>query len=164
MPRGGARPGSGRKRLTAEEKAARKAARLAAQQARVLTPQFGGVAPPSSSDPATEMAPIEEFDAPDSLTFDERQVWLRQAPHAFRNRTLTKATAVAFERYCRMVARESIEARSSAAEGPNHRGLRREINALELQFLLSPNGRPMVEPMPASPAVPVPAGLSRFRS
>lgn len=98
-------------------------------------------APPTTND----QSPIEEFDAPDSLTLEERQVWLKQAPHAFKSRTLTRSTALAFERYCRMVAREAIEAKSSAAEGPNHRGLRKEINTLELQFLLTASGRPLAE-------------------
>jgi hypothetical protein len=170
MPRGGFRPGAGRKPLTPEEKAKRKAAasaraavraaERAAERGRVLTPQVWAALP---LPPAHELPPIEAFEAPDSLTSEERQIWVTQAPFAFENRTLTKASALAFERYCRMVAKEVIESKSSAAEGPNHRGLRREINALEFQFRLTPNGRPMVEPAGAVQTQPMSA-LAKFRS
>lgn len=91
-------------------------------------------------------SPIEEFDAPDDLTADERAVWLKQAPHAFAHRTLTRATALAFERYCKIVVLERNEAKSSAVGGANHRGLLKQINAYELQFMLTPAGKPMLEP------------------
>lgn len=74
---------------------------------------------------------------------DERHVWLQQAPHACTQRTLTRATALAFERYCRIVVLEQNEAKSSGVGGANHRGLLRQINAYELQFLLTPAGKPM---------------------
>lgn len=96
--------------------------------------------------PTTNLAsPIEEFDAPDDLGMDERAVWLKQAPHAFRNRTLTRATAMAFERYCKVVILERNEAKSSGVGGANHRGLLKQINAYELQFCLIANGKPMPE-------------------
>lgn len=142
MPRGGKRPGAGRKKKA---------------PATVL--QHPSVPPPSTNYPP---APVEEFDAPDCLTAEERAVWMTQAPHAFRNGRLTKASALAFERYCRMVAREAVEAKSSAAEKPSHQKLRSDINKLELQFGLTPNGAPM--PAPASEAAAPQAGsLSRFR-
>lgn len=146
MARGGARPGAGRK-----------------PKPKVLTAQFGpsGVAPAPVIPTTNELPPIEEFDAPDSLTFEERQVWMKQAGHAFQNRTLTKATAMAFERYCRMVVRERIESLSSAAEGPNHRGLRREINTLELQFGLTANGKGIAM-VPAAQASQPESKLGRF--
>lgn len=131
MPRGGARPGAGRKpkhphlrEITA---------------AKVLTPQF---APPTTN-PAS---PVEEFDAPDDLTAEERAVWLKQSPHAFRNRTLTRSTAMSFERYCKSVVWERKEAESSARGGANHRGLLKQINSYELQFGLTASGRPIYEP------------------
>ncbi len=77
---------------------------------------------------------------------DERNVWLKQAPHAFKSRTLTRATALAFERYCKVVVLERNESKSSGVGGPNHRGLLRQLQAYELYFLLMPQGRPMVEP------------------
>jgi hypothetical protein len=88
---------------------------------------------------------MEEFDPPESLDKDERSVWDQQAPHAFRNRTLTRASALAFERYCRVVVMERNEAKSSGKGGANHRGLLRQINAYELQFVLTPCGKPMPE-------------------
>ena len=96
-------------------------------------------APPTTNG----LAPVEEFDAPDDLSRDERQVWMQQAPHAFRNRTLTRASALSFERYCKVVVMERNESKSSAAGGANHRGLLRQINAYELQFVLTPCGKPM---------------------
>lgn len=127
MPRGGRRPGSGRK----------------------PKPKTASVIPhPSSPIPTTNiLPPVEEFDAPNSLTMEERQVWMQQAPHAFSARTLTRATAMAFERYCRIVVMEKNEAKSSAAGGANHRGLLKQINAYELQFLLIPCGKPIPTPV-----------------
>lgn len=127
MPRGGRRPGAGRKPKP----------KAGSELAVVLRhPSI-----PTTNQPA----PVEEFDAPDSLTREERAVWMMQAPHAFRSRTLTRATALAFERYCRVVVLEQHEAKSSAAGGANHRGLLKQINAYELQFLLTPCGKAMQE-------------------
>jgi hypothetical protein len=142
MPRGGRRPGAGRKPK--------------ALTARVLT--HPSVPPPTTNLPS----PVEEFDAPDDLAADERAVWLNQAPHAFKRGTLTRGTAMAFERYCKVVVLERNEAKSSGIGGANHRGLLKQINAYELQFLLIPNGRPMVEPEAVPVALPV-GGLARFR-
>lgn len=86
---------------------------------------------------------IEEFEAPKHLTAEERAVWDQQAPHAFTSRTLTLASALAFERYCQVVVLERNESKSSARGGANHRGLLRQINAYELQFMLMPCGKPM---------------------
>lgn len=135
---GGRRPGSGRKK-----------------SAKVL--QHTSV-PPSTNYPE---APVEEFDAPDCLSHDERAIWLIQSPHAFRNRTLTRSTALAFERYCKAVVWERCEAASSARGGPNHRGLLKQINTYELQFMLAPCGKPLME-LPAVKAEPQSA-LSKFR-
>jgi hypothetical protein len=97
-----------------------------------------------SSVPTTDIpSPIEEFDAPNDLSIDERAVWLKQAPHAFKNRTLTRATALSFERYCKVVVLERNEAKSSGVGGSNHRGLLKQINSYELQFLLTPAGKAM---------------------
>lgn len=130
MPRGGRRVGAGRKPKIVKGY-------------RVVAP----VPPAVAAVPTTNGAsPIEEFDAPDDLTKDEREVWLKQAPHAFKSRTLTRATALAFERYCKVVVLERNEARSSGVGGANHRGLLKQLNQYELQFLLIPNGRAVSEP------------------
>jgi hypothetical protein len=139
---GGKRPGAGAKKKPKN-------------QANVL--QHPSV--PSTNYPP---APVEEFDAPDSLTAEERAVWMMQAPHAFAQRTLTKASALSFERYCKVVMMERNEAKSSGQGGSNHRGLLKQINAYELQFNLTPCGKPMPEPIPVQAAKPE-SKLSRFR-
>lgn len=124
MPRGGRRIGAGRK---PKHKAG-----------KVLQH-------PSAMVPTTnDSSPIEEFDAPDDLTAEERAIWLKQAPHAFATRTLTRATALAFERYCKVVVLERNEAKSSGVGGANHRGLLKQINVFELQFMLTPAGKAML--------------------
>lgn len=138
---GGRRPGSGRK------KGSKNPGRVLAMPA-----------PPSTNYPPE---PIEEFDAPDSLDREQRAVWLAQAPHAFQNRTLTRATALAFERYCKAVVWEAKEAESSARGGANHRGLLKQINTYELQFMLAPCGKPLADP-PKGQSQPQSA-LSKFR-
>lgn len=145
MPRGGRRPGAGRKPNPLKQ--------LLGEPARVLS---------HPSVPTTNAAsPIEAFDAPDALTMEERAVWLKQAPHAFANRTLTRGTALSFERYCRAVVWEQKEGESSARGGANHRGLLKQINAYELQFLLTPCGKAM--PVIEKPEEAAPSKLSRFR-
>lgn len=134
MPRGGRRNGAGRKpkNLTA----------------RVLQH------PSTPTIPTTnESSPIEEFDAPDSLSLEARQVWMKQATYAFASRTLTHASAMAFERYCEVVVLERNERKSSGVGGANHRGLLKELRALEERFLLAPMGKAM----PVTEAPPAPA-------
>jgi hypothetical protein len=105
--------------------------------------------PPQTGVPTTNgVSPIEEFDAPDDLTKDERDVWLKQAPHAFKNRMLTRATALSFERYCKVVVLERNEARSSGVGGANHRGMLKLIRDYEKDFGLVPSGRAMAEADP----------------
>lgn len=142
MPRGGRRPGAGRKPKP--------------KLARVL-------AHPSIPPPADETCPIEEFEAPAGLTPDEHMAWVTQAPFAFRNRTLTRASALAFERYCKVLVLERYAAVSSGVGGVDHRGLLKQVNQYELQFMLIPNGRPMPNPEPDHESNPV-SKLARFRS
>ena len=127
MPRGGRRIGAGRKPKNST--------------ARVLPhPSVPAILTP----PATNgLPPVEEFDAPNDLTAEERAIWLKQAPHAFANRTLTRASALSFERYCKVVVLERNEAKSSGVGGANHRGLLKQVNAFELQFMLTPAGKAM---------------------
>lgn len=148
MPRGGRRPGAGRKPKT-----------------------WGGIVPraPVALVPAGSVVgapavvePIERFEPVDVLTTEERQVWDRQASHAFDARTLTRATALAFARYCRVVVLEAKEAASSARGGANHRGLLQVLNALETQFLLAPGKR--AKGSPAAAGLPQAGALARFRS
>lgn len=144
---GGRRPGAGRKPKPRTE------------AARVLPhPSVPAPGMPAASSlpgvPTTlDTSPIEEFDAPNDLTADERAVWLKQAPHAFQARTLTRATALAFERYCKVVVLERNEAKSSGVGGANHRGLLKQINTYEVQFCLVPMGKPLA-PAASAPSAP----------
>src|SRR5687767_5910866 len=90
---GGRRPGAGRKPKTALEQAI---TGDPGHRGRVLTHPSGGSVP--------VVAPIEEFDAPDDLTMEERHVWSELAPHAFAARTLTPATSFSFRLLCRNIA------------------------------------------------------------
>lgn len=112
--------------------------------------------------------PPEPVEASPGLLKDERAVWDRQAPHAIRQGTLTPSTRGAFERYCRIAVLEANEAKSSGVGGPNHRGLLKLVNELELQFLLTANGRIVMDPSHVAPAssAPAPAAvnpLAKFR-
>lgn len=98
--------------------------------------------------PAT-LPNVDEFDAPDCLTHDERAVWLDLAPHAFQARTLTRATAYSFQLMCRNIVLERALASEPEERGKaNHRGVIQRIDAELLRFSLSPIGKPMasVEP------------------
>lgn len=84
------------------------------------------------------------------------------APHAFANRTLTRGTALAFERLCRNIALEwELESNSEFRGGPNHRGLIQRVDAGMLRFNLSPCGKPMFESKKPESAPPV-NPLARF--
>lgn len=157
MPRGGRRPGSGRKPKPAALRAIDGGAAHRVEAYRPVS-----VVPPSTN---SDQAPaVDEFQAPDSLGPDERKVWLRQSPFAFKARTLTPATALSFERYCRMVVLEAAMAVDvEAAGGSNHRGILQRINALELQFMLTPCGKALIDAadQPAAPANPLDRFLKR---
>lgn len=144
MPRGGRRIGSGRKPKP----------KLEFGSATVL--QHPSV--PSTNYPP---AVVEEFDAPDALTAEERKVWMQQAPFAFKNGTLTRASALSFERYCRVVVMEQKESESSGRGGPNHRGMLKQVDAYELHFMLTPAGKPM--PVIKSASDQPESKLAKFR-
>ncbi len=137
MPKGGRRPGAGRKPKSLEE---RMLDGNANHRGRVLAhPSAEAVV---SQPPAP--AVIDEFDAPNDLTFEERTVWLELAPHAFANGTLTKATALGFAIMCRNILLERQYARSVNDKGSaNHRGILQRVDAELLRFNLAPCGKPM---------------------
>ena len=145
MPRGGRRVGAGRKPKHAT--------------ASVLAHPSSPMVIPTTNAPLV----VEAFDAPDSLSLEERAVWMRQAPFAFALGTLTRASAVSFERYCRVVVLEQHEAKSSGMGGANHRGLLKQINSYELQFMLTPVGKPMPIPASEQPQAKPESALARFR-
>lgn len=144
---GGKRPGSGRKPKSKHE-------RVIAGIGRVLT---YSAAPPTTN--AT--SPVEEFDAPDSLTRDERAVWVKLAPFAFVNRTLTRATAWAFEMLCRNIVLEIGLGLGVEKGGADHRGMMKIVDAELLRFNLSPCGKALYEGAPeqVEPTNP----LAKFR-
>ena len=146
---GGRRPGTGRKRKSALQKAI---GGHAGHRGKVLThPSAAG----------TAVAVVEEFDAPDGLTFDERAVWLRLAPHAFAARTLTKATALAFELLCRNVVLERrLAASALGCAGADHRGLIQRVDAELLGFNLRPCGKATYDAEPETVTNP----LDKFRN
>lgn len=104
-------------------------------------------------------AALELLDAPADLTADERTIWLLQAPYACANRTLTRASALAFARYCRLVVYERAEAAAERLSG-KHVAVLKGLNTLELQFGLTPCGKPMPD---AAPATTRPAALAKYR-
>lgn len=142
MPRGGKRIGAGRKPKPKDGNAI---ARVLAHRSMPA----GLTQPPTTNGPLE----VEEFDAPDSLSADAMAIWLKQSPHAFRHGTLKRSTAMAFERYCELAVLERNEAKGSGVIGANHRGILKEIRAYEVHFRLIADGKPVVEPVPASPAV-----------
>lgn len=94
-------------------------------------------------------------------------MWDQQAPFAWQSRTLTRGSALAFARYCRIVVLERRLARSKRERGgPNHRGVLKQLNAYEVQFLLSPCKCPM--PDAFVQATETPTGtegkLTKFRT
>jgi hypothetical protein len=98
---------------------------------------------------AVQSPPVEEFEPPADLGAEERAIWQLQATHAFAKGTLTKASALSFARYCKVVVLERAVAKSQGVSGPNHRGLLRLVNTLETQFMLAPSGKAMR--LPAAP-------------
>lgn len=103
---------------------------------------------------AAAAAPVEDVPAPAELGPDELAIWILQAPQAMRAGTLTRATAIAFGRYCRVVVLERVEAEGGGAGGVNHRGLLKLLESAESRFGLVPMpGRPAAAPVAkAAPA------------
>jgi len=170
MPRGGARPGSGRK---PKDPALRALDGGASHRSRAHPPPIS----PATTDPAATAAPviaaIETFDPPPGLSKTVLRVWAQLAPYAFANRTLVRSTVIAFEMLCRNVALERALARKRLERGgPNHRGLIQRVDAQLLRFNLAPCGKPMylyeqpkttTESDPPTPANPLARFLKRVR-
>lgn len=90
--------------------------------------------------PTPPAGPVEQFEPSDALTGEAREVWTRQAPFAFQARTLTRATAMNFEEYCRQVVRYRYDAKDSRL---------RDLKRWEQDYMLAPIGRPMPAPVAA---------------
>src|SRR3990167_5947302 len=148
---GGRRPGAGAKRRSAADPAVTGTRSRVSVPARVLS---------HPSVPAAPVAPalpvIDEADAPDDLTRDERLVWLELAPHAMANGTLVPATSLAFRLLCRNIVLERTASQAPLARGTaDHRGLIQRVDAELLRFNLAPCGKLMAGAVPAAPAAPV---------
>lgn len=129
MARGGARAGAGRKPKSLAEKALHGTAKLRERRAE----------PPA----------VEEFDAPDDLTRDERLVWMKLAPLAFQARTLTRATEDAFSDLCRnRVLMLELSRDPDKRGGADHRGIVQRVQSQMKDFSLSPFGKPLIEDAP----------------
>lgn len=138
MARGGARLGAGRK----PEPNSVRSRRKARQQATVL--QHPSV--PTKSVELPVSIGVDEADAPNDLTMDERKVWLEFAPIAIKNGRLSQATAAAFANYCRWVLIERTCAASVTDRGSaTHDRAMKWVARFYEQFSLTPAGRAMVE-------------------
>jgi hypothetical protein len=111
--------------------------------------------------PAPTVA-VDEFDAPNSLTTDQRLVWLELAPHAFAARTLTKGTMAAFVMLCRNVVIERQLAAGALAGTSDHRGMIQRVDAEMARFCLAPFGKAIFEAEVASSEHAPPNPLTRF--
>ena len=139
MPRGGARPGSGRKpkdRATAALHASRRRSVVRFQT------QPGVAAPPLVS--------LEPVAVPTDLPAKAAAVWTREAPFALAAGTLTVGSSEALALHCRNVVLELKLSKGRTAGGPSHRGMIAAVTAGRLRFGTSPNGRPFGAPKPAA--------------
>lgn len=129
---GGHRQGAGRPK---KSKAERRLDGNAGHRGRVLA--HPSVPPP----PTPPVAPdIADFAVPDDLSVDERHVWLREAPKATRNGTLTKDTEYAFILFCRNVVLERA-LRLTEGGSASHRGMIQRVEAELGDFKLRAFGK-----------------------
>lgn len=112
---------------------------------------------PSSTVPELPVAaPIEidEADAPNELTAEERHVWMDLAPLAMALGTFKPAYSVAFKLLCRNIVLEQRYALSvTDAGGASHRGLIQIIDRELRFFQLSPDAGHKSSSDDAKPAV-----------
>lgn len=142
---GGKRTGAGRPRKSADEHFV---TGDAGKRGRVLEhPSSVPVEP-------VPLPALDEADAPNELTHEERQIWLELAPHAMANGTLTDATKAAFVAFIRW---ESLS--RQLAMSVLERGTSKHINAHKealkgyYDFALRPTGKAMpgaVQPQKAA--------------
>lgn len=132
---GGPRPGAGRPRKKPET-----------GTGRVLT------YPQTATAPVCEPVELDETQAPNDLTPDERLVWMELARIAMsRGKTLAEVQAYPFRLLCKNVALEQRYSRSVNDAGTaNHRGMIQAIDRELLRFGLIDVGK-------AASAKPAPA-------
>lgn len=141
---GGRRPGAGRPRKSAEERAL---TGNAGHRGRVLPHPSAATAPTTPpAEPAGVRFPIlviDEEHAPNELTVEERLMWLRLGKVAAKNGTLTEDKALDFLRLCKHVVLEQRYANSVTDQGSaNHRGLIQRVDIGLTRFGLAGSGKP----------------------
>lgn len=134
---GGRRIGSGRKLKDAAARALDGGA-THRKKGRVLTHPSVPATLPAAAPPVP--INLDEADAPNDLSADERRVWLELTPLAMRLGTFKPEYAIAFKLLCRNVVLERRYALSvTDAGGSSHRGLIQIIDRELRFFQLSPD-------------------------
>lgn len=133
MPRGGARPGAGRKPKTAA------VAALHGSHQRTVV-RF----PAAPAAPSAPLVPVAVA-IPGGLPAKARRAWERLAPFAVEAGTLTAGTAAAFAMLCRAVVLEAALGKGGEAGGPSHRGMMQRVEAGMVRFSLAPVGKPIAK-------------------
>lgn len=111
--------------------------------------------------PAAATKEQDDVPVPKDLFNDDLMAWEELAPLAYKERTLTPATAFAFSILCRnVVLMRKMYASPLACGGADHRDLIKQVNTGLLAFKLRPNGEPIFEAEPAKPE----SKLSKFRA
>lgn len=101
-------------------------------------------AAPGPSDPNPQIEELEARRDDLQAKVDALAVWRELAPSAFAARTLTRATAAAFEMLCRARVQEcALSASPATVSGPNHRGMMQRVATWMKDFNLAPFGKPM---------------------
>lgn len=105
---------------------------------------------------------VSEEDAPNELSVEERQVWMKLAPLAMVNGTLTDASALAFTEVCKTVVMVRQLDKAPLQQGTaNHSTWKKLLDAQLLNFGLRPIGKPMSGSVAAAPVAPA-NPLDRF--
>ena len=136
MPRGGRRPGAGRKLKD------RGLAALHGSRQRTVVRFPAPAVAVSAGVPAAPVA------CPEPLDEEAAAVWERLAPHALAAQTLTDGTAQAFALLCRQVVLERKLAACADAGHASHRGMMQRVEAGYVRFALAPMGKPIMSAKP----------------
>ena len=139
MPRGGARPGAGRKPKDAA------LAKLHGSQ-RTSVVRFPSAPQKSAAVAQTAAGPVN---CPEELDYAAKAVWANLAPHALAAGTLTVGTSASFAMLCRQVVLEKALSLGRDAGLASHRGMMQRVEAGFVRFALVPMGKPMARPAEA---------------
>lgn len=152
---GGRRVGAGRPRKSSDEHFV---TGDAGRRGRVLEHPSSAVVPIQP----TSAAVIDEADAPNDLSLDERRIWLELAPFAMANGTLTAATSAAFSAFVRWEQLSRALAMSVLEKGTSkHIQAHKEAIKGYYDFNLRPTGKPMAGAVAQKPANPLERFLKR---